>query len=357
MSSSLPALVPRLRTLLATGFATAGSNMADTAWLRYLAHPLVASDTNGQGARNDKGWIISQRILAVRPALVSNVELLCALLALHAEVRSAWLAIAAARCKEAGQMSGPEPLVDLVSGLQRAAGWVHAAMPSAALAASPYAPLERELLGFSFEQAAATPALVRILAVAAQLAQFDDALPALPLVDRRGSQTQQNWCKGRLLALPVPADQASSIADGVLLHGQFATPAVDASSTMSWVLTHPWPLLLTMLVFAQDAWKAENRGGLLLELLAGQNAFSPTEIGVTVVGMEGDEIRCGSLADLLLKTLATLGVACFPGMPTSAELNSQLSPACGAAAQSAGMAFSGWCQRSIRAVPHSPPVC
>lgn len=326
MNSSLPALAPFLRTLLETGFMTAKSNQSDAAWLLCLAHPLGAKEAGSQDTSKGKGWIISQRLLAVRPAFASNAELLCALLAQHVEVRSAWSAIAAARCKEAGQMSDPEPLLDLVSGLRRAASWVQAALPNAALATTPYAPLERELLGFSFEQAASTPALIRILAVAAQLAQFDDALPSLPLVDRSGSQTQQNWCKGRLLALPVTADQEPSIADHVLLHGRFTTPAADASSKMSWVLTHPWPLLLAMLVFAQDAWKAENRGGMLLELPAGQNAFSPTEIGVTVIGIEGDEIRCGSLADLLLKTLATLGVACFPTMPTSAELNSQLSP-------------------------------
>ncbi|WP_124102078.1 hypothetical protein [Pseudomonas aeruginosa] len=62
-----------------------------------------------------------------------------------------------------------------------------------------------------------------------------------------------------------------------------------------------------MLVFAQDAWRAENRGGLLLELPAGQNAFAPAEIAVTVIGTEGDEVRCGTLADLLLGMLARLG--------------------------------------------------
>lgn len=321
MAAPLPALIPRLRSLLTCGFVADADSTFQV--LQCLAHPAK------EGATKTMGWVVSQRLLAVRIHLASDDELVCAVLAQYVEVRNAWLTIAAGRCREAGQMSDPQSLLDLVSGLQRAAGWVHAAMPSAALVASPYAPLERELFGFSFEQAASTPALIRILAVAAQLAQFDDALPALPLVDRSGSQTQKNWCKGRLLALPVTADQVPSIADDVLLHGRFTTPAVDASSTMSWVLTHPWPLLLAMLVFAQDAWKAENRGGMLLELPAGQNAFSPTEIGVTVIGIEGDEICCGSLADLLLKTLATLGVACFPDMPTSAELNSQLSPLVG----------------------------
>lgn len=323
MAAPLSALIPSLRTLLATGF------VPDAEWalqaVRCLAHPVA----EGAGKNAIKGWIISQRLLDVRPSLASDEELVCALLAQHAEVRIAWLAIAAARCQEAGQMTDPAPLLDLVSGLQQAASWVEAALPSAALAASPYAALERELVGASFEQAAATPALIRILAVAAILSRFNDALPALPMVDQSGSQAQQNWMKGRLLALPLTAAQKPAIADKVLLHGKFAAETVDATPAMDWVLAHPWPLLLVMLAFAQDAWKAENRGGLLLELPAGQNAFAPGEIAVTVVGTEGDEIRCGSLADLLLKTLATLGVACFPGMPTAAELNAQLSPLVG----------------------------
>ncbi len=60
---------------------------------------------------------------------------------------------------------------------------------------------------------------------------------------------------------------------------------------MAWVLAHPWVLLLTMLSYAQDAWRAENRSGLLLELPAGQDAFAPTAIAVNVIGPEGDEVR------------------------------------------------------------------
>lgn len=323
MIAPLSALIPSLHALLATGFVADKGGALQM--LRCLAHPVAEGGVNGA----NNGWIISQRLLAMRPQFASDDELVCALLAQDTQMRAAWLAIAAARCQEAGQMADPAPLLDLVSGLQQAAGWVEAALPSAALVASPYAALERNLLGSSFEQAAATPALIRILAVAAQLASYNDSLPILPLVDKSGSQAQQNWTKGRLLALPASATQKPVIADEVLLHGRFAGEAVDVTAAMSWVFAHPWPLLLAMLVFAQDAWKAENRGGLLLELPAGQNAFAPGEIVVTVVGPEGDEICCGSLADLLLKTLASLGVACFPGMPTAAELNAQLSPLVG----------------------------
>lgn len=335
------ALIPRLRTLLASGFTAAVANEGDgSALLRYLAHPLEAEDAgdrgDDKGVINNAGWVISQRLLAVRPSLASDAELLCALLAQQSEVRLAWLAIAAARCKEAGQMAAQgnnsATLVELVSGLGPSAVWVEAALESALLTASPYAALERELLGVSFEQAAATPALVRILAVAAQLAAFTDALPPLPNVDASGIQAQQNWVKGRLLALPVVrdlADQTPNTDARVILSGGIAPLIADGQTVMAWVLAQPWALLLAMLAFAQDAWRAENRGGLLLELPPGQNAFAPAEVAVTVVGSEGDEVRCGTLAHLLLNMLARLGVACFPRQPSVSELNAQLSPLVG----------------------------
>jgi hypothetical protein len=348
MASPLSALIPRLRTLLATGFTAAVANERDrSVLLPYLAHPLEAEDAgdrgDGKDAIDSAGWIISQRLLAVRPTLASDSELLCALLAQQMDVRAAWLTLAAARCKEAGQMAAQgnnsTPLVELISGLGPAAAWVEAALESALLTASPYAALERELLGVSFEQAAATPALVRILAVAALLAAFQDALPFLPKVDASGINAQQNWVKGRLLALPFVLEAAThdqksgtaaaKAAERVLLPGAIAPDIADDQTVIRWVLSQPWALLLAMLAYAQDAWRAENRGGLLLELPWGQNAFAPAEIAVTVVGSEGDEVRCGTLADLLLGMLARLGVTCFPGQPTAAELNAQLSPLVG----------------------------
>lgn len=354
--ATLVAVIPRLRALLTTGYMAAVDYECDgSALLCNLAHPVETEGAGdqgngkvaggavaGAGAQNHQypstGWIISQRLLAVRPALASDAELLCSLLAQQSEVRLAWLVIAAARCKEAGEMAtlsaaqGNSPLVELVSGLGPAAAWVEAALESGRLTASPYATLERELLGVSFEQAAATPALVRILAVAAQLAAFADALPPLPKVDASGIDAQQNWVLGRLLALPVVldlAEQKPAIDAHVILQGGLLPAIPEGQTTMNWVLAQPWALLLAMLVFAQDAWRAENRGGLLLELPVGQNAFAPAEVAVTVIGTEGDEVRCGTLADLLLGMLARLGVACFPQQPSASELNAQLSPLVG----------------------------
>ena len=339
MAASLQILVPRLRALLASGFA-ADADGALSGLLQGLAHPLA--DT--------PGWIVSQRLLAVRPQLASNNELVCALLIRRPEVRCAWVAIAAARCIEAGQMQDGMPLLQLVSGLQGAAAWVEEALPNAQLAESPHVEQERELLGASVAQAAATPALMRILAVAALLAQ-PQTLPALPTI--KAGDMEMHWIKGRLLALPETLEAKRPLAAHCLLHGAFdasnghgasATPSpqpspargeganeslrkvfVNDQTSMAWVFANPWPLLLAMLVYAQDIWKAEARGGLLLELSHGQNAFSPGEISVLVQGVEGDETRCGSLADLLLKSLAHLGISCFPRQPAPGELNDSLS--------------------------------
>ncbi|AQY68542.1 hypothetical protein [Pseudomonas veronii] len=322
MAVALPSLIQRLSKLLANGLATdADGGLADL--LGGLVHPMAET--------SQVGLVISQRLLAVRPRLASDDELVCALLAQLTEVRNSWVAFAAARCIEAGQMPDGEPLLGLVSALQGAAAWVEAGLPDAQLTASPFSSLERELLNVSFEQSAAMPALMRVLAVAAELSQhLHDVLPALPPIDARGMEAQQNWIKGRLLALPGISEATRPIGVNYVLHGSFdAAPTTGDQPSMGWVLATPWSLLLTMVVYVQDVWKAEARGGLLLELSSGQNAFSPGEISILVQGPEGDETPCGNLAELLLKSLSLLGIHCFPNTPTSVELNAQLAPLVG----------------------------
>lgn len=79
-----------------------------------------------------------------------------------------------------------------------------------------------------------------------------------------------------------------------------------------------------MVAYAQYNWAAEARGGLLLELSPGQNAFQPSYISVWVQGPEGNERQCGSLAELMLRVLDHLGMDCFPYRPTSESLNTTL---------------------------------
>jgi hypothetical protein len=92
----------------------------------------------------------------------------------------------------------------------------------------------------------------------------------------------------------------------------------------------PWWFLLSLLSFVQDAWAAEQRGGLLLTLPAGQNAFAPSQVNVAVQGIDGDEVSLGSLADFLVQLLSELHIALYPALTNRVDdmqrLNRALSP-------------------------------
>lgn len=292
--------------------------------LGYVAdgEPMVAEILSGIAHASRSGWVLSLKLLEQRRILSDDQELVLAIVGLLPEVRKPWLSIMAARCREAGHMPDSGVLVQLITQLQGAAAWVEAALPDAQLAAAPYAAIERELLGFSLEQAAATPRLARLLAASFALqAEKAGPLPVMPAIDAGGMQADQNWINGRLLALPgVSADAAYVLANPIGI----SIDTLDETRTMPWVLSRPWAFLLAMVTYAQYNWAAEARGGLLLELSPGQNAVQPGRISVLVQGTEGDETLCGSLAELILRVLDRLGMACFPERPTPGALDTLL---------------------------------
>jgi hypothetical protein len=298
-------VVTALSRLVARGYVADGEQMlADI--LQGIAHPT------------ESGWVLSQPLLQQRQMLSDDQELVLALLGLLADVRKPWLSIMAARCQEAGQMPDSGVLVQLITELQGTAAWVGSALSDAQLAAGPYAAIERELLGVSLEQTAATPRLARILSASFALQSGRvDPLPAMPVIDASGMQANVNWTNGRLLALPgVSADATYVLANPI--------GTLDTTTTMNWVFSQPWALLLAMVTYAQYNWAAEARGGLLLELSQGQNAVQPSHISVLVQGPEGDERHCGSLAELMLRVLDHLGMHCFPERPVPGSLDTAL---------------------------------
>jgi len=300
-------LVAALSRLVARGYVADGEQML-TEILSGIAHPAAS------------GWVLSQPLLQQRQLLSDDNELVLALLGLLPAVRKPWLSLMAARCQEAGQMPDSGVLVQLITQLQGAAAWVESALSEAQLATNPNAAIERELLGVSLEQTAATPKLARILAASFALQSGRaETLPMMPMIDASGTQADRNWISGRLLALPGVTVETSHV-----LVSSSGSESESHASAMSWVLSSPWALLLTMVVYAQYNWAAEARGGLLLELSAGQNAFQPSQIAVLVQGPEGDETLCGTLAQLVLRTLAQLGVHCFPAQPDVVALDALL---------------------------------
>ena len=153
-------VVAALSRLVAHGYVADGEQ-ALTEILSGIAHPAAS------------GWVLSQPLLQQRQLLSDDQELVLALLGLLPEVRKPWLSIMAARCQEAGQMPDSGVLVQLITQLQGAATWVESALSDAQLATSPNAAIERELLGVSLEQAAATLRLARILAASFALWELD----------------------------------------------------------------------------------------------------------------------------------------------------------------------------------------
>jgi hypothetical protein len=314
VTDPLPARVTCFRALLRTGFAGDGSGLLN-GWSGLL-HPL---DDPGC-----PGWVPGRLALGILSCLSDEGEKVCALLALEPGVRESWAGLAAARCREAGHMDGGGLLLRYISDLGKAASWVERAMPTAAIAPGPYTALERDVLGMSLDQSTATSVLMRVLGAAARLAVCNDSLPALFPVEDTGRDALTNWMPGRLLGLP-----GSPAHDRALLHGLFTDDGAADCSSMDTMLKTPWVFLLAMVVYAQDVWQAEGRGGLVLELPQGGSAFQPHRIAVAVQGPDGDEGIVGTLADLVTAVLDHLGMAFFPGQPTPSELDAALSPLAG----------------------------
>lgn len=313
-------------------------------------HDVIQSTENGPFA-----FALTQNLLAARSRLInpslknavqdkpSDGEWLLALLALNQDWRTPWLNLMAARCCEAGLMSDASVLVKLITTLGEAAQWVLLQSQKAnspKIAPSPLAELERELIGHSLDENAAIPSLVRILRETFLLTQIQTqnagSVSALPFIDTSGRAFGDNWCSGRLLALPFQTLGSSSANSPQVILRTLATDAqIKAESTQSqdetldYLNRHPWAMLLSLLAFTQDAWAAEQRGGLLLECPQGQNAFAPNHIQVLVQGSEGDEMAIGSLADVLLALLNELEIGIYPHTPNAQELSQQLSPLIG----------------------------
>ncbi|MCF1457216.1 MAG: hypothetical protein LPH21_06510 [Shewanella sp.] len=301
--------------------------------LEKLLQPIGASETETDLKGESNAYCLSAPLLDVYNQLSQLGEWQLALLGLNPEVRTHWLNLAAARCREAGAMSDSQVLVKLIQQLSNASEWVLAKLENTSvtagaapqIAAGPLAQLERDLLGHSLNDNAAIPALCRILRASFKLyslSERTEALTPIQLVDTSAKQLTNNWCQGRLLALPDALlseynfnQPINPNADWLLV----SRPVNDEAKLIERFALQPWWFLLSLVSFVQDAWAAEQRGGLLLTLPAGQNAFSPSQVNVAVQGIDGDEVSLGSLAEFLTQLQGELNIALYPELTNSAE--------------------------------------
>ena len=293
--------------------------------LRSLLQPIIQPKKNDAETDIISAFSLTAPLLDAFNDLSQSGEWQLALLGLNPDVRQHWINLAAARCQEAGAMSDPMVLVKLIQQLGNASEWVLAQLENAdfspQIIASPLAQTERDLLGHSLNDNAAIPALCRILRTSHTLftvSEQNEPPASIQAVDVTAKQLTNNWCSGRLLALPntlLDEHNLKPNADWLLVSrsGHDNVPLTELFAQQ------PWLFLLSLIVFVQDAWAAEQRGGLLLTLPAGQNAFAPGQINVAVQGIEGDEVSLGSLAEFLVLLLGELNIPLYPALDANTE--------------------------------------
>lgn len=293
--------------------------------LRSLLQPIIQPKKNDAETDIISAFSLTAPLLDAFNDLSQSGEWQLALLGLNPDVRQHWINLAAARCQEAGAMSDPMVLVKLIQQLGNASEWVLAQLENAdfspQIIASPLAQTELDLLGHSLNDNAAIPALCRILRTSHTLftvSEQNEPPASIQAVDVTAKQLTNNWCSGRLLALPntlLDEHDLNPNADWLLVSrsGHDNVPLTELFAQQ------PWLFLLSLIVFVQDAWAAEQRGGLLLTLPAGQNAFAPGQINVAVQGIEGDEVSLGSLAEFLVLLLGELNIPLYPALDANTE--------------------------------------
>ncbi|EPD1155042.1 hypothetical protein ACR59D_002740 [Escherichia coli] len=293
--------------------------------LRSLLQPIIQPKKNDTEMDIVSAFSLTAPLLDAFNDLSQSGEWQLALLGLNPDVRQHWINLAAARCQEAGTMSDTMVLVKLIQQLGNASEWVLAQLESTAttpqIIAGPLAQTERDLLGHSLNDNAAIPALCRILRTSYTLFTVSEQNePPAPIqaVDVTAKQLTNNWCSGRLLALPntlLDEHNLKPNADWLLV----SRSGHDNMPLTELFAQQPWLFLLSLIIFVQDAWAAEQRGGLLLTLPAGQNAFAPGQINVAVQGIEGDEVSLGSLAEFLVLLLGELNIPLYPALDANTE--------------------------------------
>jgi len=293
--------------------------------LRSLLQPIIQPKKNDAETDTVSAFSLTAPLLDAFNDLSQSGEWQLALLGLNPDVRQHWINLAAARCQEAGAMNDTMVLVKLIQQLGNASEWVLAQLESTAttpqIITGPLAKTERDLLGHRLNDNAAIPALCRILHTSHTLFTVSEQNePPAPIqaVDVTAKQLTNNWCSGRLLALPntlLNEHDLKPNADWLLVSrsGHDNVPLTELFAQQ------PWLFLLSLIIFVQDAWAAEQRGGLLLTLPAGQNAFAPGQINMAVQGIEGDEVSLGSLAEFLVLLLGELNITLYPAFDVNTE--------------------------------------
>ncbi|BAZ08871.1 hypothetical protein NIES4071_06770 [Calothrix sp. NIES-4071] len=302
------AIIPTLNQLITVGevliadisFLNAGKNLG-----------LWAPSADGKRA------VATSATVQLLQSLPNKAETIGALISCEPDIRQAWGKIIAARLQELGTSRNAEKLCDAINTLGEASAPLLKLLPQASLSNTNYTEIERRVFDSPAEQALAAPKLLRVLGATADLVEGKGA-PVNSLPDIDALNPGVNWVRGRLLQLPLKNAEVLTKGTSILFGGwgelssqERVLEDTPSQAIMRWVLYRPWVFLLAQVVFTQEAWMAERVSGKLsLEL---ENSYlsqfeKPPQILVVITTPTGEEVICGTLAELILRVLNHLGV-------------------------------------------------
>ncbi|HQZ64341.1 MAG TPA: hypothetical protein PLY87_04660 [Planctomycetaceae bacterium] len=310
MNSQQPS-IDRLRDLFRHGTARVPASWG-----------LTGPETTGLWWQAESGVVVASPLLLRMGQQLPRVEECPALLlATESRYRNDWLKLQAARIGKLGDGGRVEELCDQISTIGPAADLIRQHLSSARLEATAWSSMELEMFDAPADQSAAAPALLRVLGLTARLVEGQQGKPCDTLPEVHVKDPRTNWQSGRLLLAP---GTEASVGGQWVLGGHFKRP--QSVSRMSWVLSSPWVMMLGLLTFMAEAWAAERRGGVTLELPFNRvNEFAtPSQIDIVVTLPEDDsEVLCGSLGEFCLRVLDALDMALVPSLVVR-DLDAQL---------------------------------
>lgn len=170
------------------------------------------------------------------------------------------------------------------------------------------------------------------------IAKFKKSHSNLSVPDISYTCRVKNWCEGRLLLSPglkslnnPEVQNPSSVLSGSWDYPLFTTSSSSSltpENAMTWVLSSPWAFFLAQVVFTKEIWDAKRTNSCFhLELSSkdGNEFDRPSKVDV-IVDLDNQLINCGSLGELILRTLKSIDIKLFPKPLTAEELNTKLKP-------------------------------
>ncbi|MFT6905894.1 MAG: hypothetical protein ACJAS1_002557 [Oleiphilaceae bacterium] len=290
-----------------------------------------------------KTLIASKKILLLRQSLNTDLDTVAAIVATQTIYQQAWAKIVAAQLNDAAARKDINALSEQISLLGSGANAVLSLANNASLNPSDFKEIESLVFGQGAEQSASYPKLLRALATGATLfidsknenKSEENEATLLEIFPIDQADVTTFWQAQRLIELPT----IEGVKQGCDYHlnGLVKKPSndLDDKKTIDWLMNNPWAYLLAQIIYTQDIWRSEQiAGGLVLEIDPSQikHFMQPNAVQVVVTTITGQEVNCGSLAELILRVLDALAIHLLSPLKHQQQiesLNATISPLIG----------------------------